>query len=123
MRPELLCPEKITSEAVADALALVGSQVDRGALGRWVHLEKVLAYDWAMREHLRASDGLIGRRDKPSFVTAAELPPEPIGLGSHSIVLPAARVPSQAGIQPDQQGPAGEHDGPGDDAQHGANQP
>jgi hypothetical protein len=34
----------------------------------WTRLERVTAYDWAMREHLAASDNLLRRRARPSFL-------------------------------------------------------
>jgi hypothetical protein len=73
MRPEL-----ITSNAKPDAgtvravFQLVEVTADQGAVETWTELELALAFDWAMREHLAASGNPVKRRDKPSFVTAAE---------------------------------------------------
>ncbi len=71
MRPVLLDPGgELTTELLHDVLSLV----DRCAppmeqLERWTPLERLLAYDWAMREHLAASDNPVKRRPRPSFLS------------------------------------------------------
>jgi hypothetical protein len=73
MRIELY--EPLDNQTLTDALGLVGARVSDAAIALWTRLERALAFDWAIREHLAASDNnVIRRRDKPSFVTAAEIP-------------------------------------------------
>lgn len=73
MRPELLTPEgTLDPEMLRNVFALIGVTVDQEALEPWTDLELVLAYDWAVREHLHASDNPVQRRPRPSFVEAAE---------------------------------------------------
>jgi len=72
-RPEFLAPPG--GSLVADtrmALALIGVEIPEDDVRGWTKYELMLAYDWAMREHLSASDNTVRRRPKPSFVTAAE---------------------------------------------------
>jgi hypothetical protein len=73
MRPVLLEPDgELTAQLVTDVLGLVSVTVPPAAAEPWTRMERLLAYDWAIREHLRASDNPVPRRDKPSFVTAAQ---------------------------------------------------
>lgn len=37
----------------------------------WTRFERLLAYDWAWRVHLRASDNPVRRRPRPSFTLNA----------------------------------------------------
>ncbi len=72
MRPELLVPEgEITDELLSAVLSLVSVTVQERFLADWTELERVLAYDWAMREHLAASDCRLKRRPRPWLVTVA----------------------------------------------------
>jgi hypothetical protein len=72
MRPELLSPEEpLDTKTVLAVLQLVEVNVNQAAAA-WTPLELALAYDWAAREHLAASDSPVKRRPKPSFVEAAE---------------------------------------------------
>lgn len=79
MRPELLTPASWGKDPAADRdavtayLSLVGVTVSQQALESWTTLELALAFDWAARVHFKASDSLVRIRDKPSFITAAEL--------------------------------------------------
>lgn len=57
-------------ELIADVYGLVGVVLPRVQIRPWTKLERLLAYDWAIREHLRASDSLVRRRDRPSFTLA-----------------------------------------------------
>jgi len=52
---------------VGNVLTLVGTYVSSFRIGFWSELEKLQAYDWAMREHLSASDNPVRRRPKPDF--------------------------------------------------------
>lgn len=74
MRPGLLCPsfKEMTPLVVRSFLRLVGSDVPTAEIEKWSPLERALAYDWAYRVHLKASDNIIKLREKPTFVTAAE---------------------------------------------------
>jgi hypothetical protein len=74
---EFYLPEgELTPEVLRDMLQQVmepGVQVPLEAIGRWTRLEFIMAYDWAAREYLRASDNKrVQRREQPSFVAAAE---------------------------------------------------
>jgi hypothetical protein len=66
-------PRDLTAEVVVAVLSLVGVRVERSIVERWTKLELLLAYDWAMRNHLRASDNPARLRDKPWFVQVAEM--------------------------------------------------
>jgi len=73
MRPELLEPAGgLMPRTVIDAISLVSAPVRRQAVENWTEMELAVAYDWAMRLHLHASDNRVRTRTKPSFVTAAE---------------------------------------------------
>jgi hypothetical protein len=73
MRPDLWTPEgTLDPELLSDVLILVGVHIPAAQMERWTHLERVLAYDWAWRLHLRASDNLNHARQKPWFVSQAE---------------------------------------------------
>lgn len=71
MRIEFYTPAEMSRETVRDMLGLVDVKVSAKETDRWTKHELILAYDWAAREHLRASDVLVRRRDKPSFLTTA----------------------------------------------------
>jgi hypothetical protein len=65
--------ERMTPEITADMLLLVGAEVSPVIIARWTLHEQALAYDWACRRHLRASDNNhVPSRPKPWFVTVAE---------------------------------------------------
>ncbi len=73
MRPVLLDPGgELTDDLLYDVLTLVcdGNVPPMEQLKRWTPLERLLAYDWGMREHLAASDNPIMRRPRPSFLSA-----------------------------------------------------
>lgn len=72
MRPEFYEPEDLTDQVVSDALSLAGAAVPEANITRWSDMEKVMAYDWAMREHLAASDNAVRRRVKPYLVTLCQ---------------------------------------------------
>ena len=61
---------KVNPVNVSTALSLVGVEIPGATIVRegWCTLELLVAYDWAMREHLDASDNRIQRRPCPSFV-------------------------------------------------------
>jgi hypothetical protein len=61
-------PENLTPQIVHDAMGLVTSDVpDLAAMQTWTRNEQLLAYDWAIREHLAASDNPAQRRERPAF--------------------------------------------------------
>lgn len=64
-------PGVITTEMTRDILALAGARIAVETIQLWTGTERVVAFDWAAREHLSASDNAIDRRDKPWFVTVA----------------------------------------------------
>ena len=57
-----------TTHVVADALDLVSTSMPREVINRWTRLELMVAYDWAIREFLHASDCPVRRRERPSFL-------------------------------------------------------
>lgn len=59
-----------TPGVVADVLDLVSTSMPREVINRWTRLELIVAYDWAMREHLHASDCPVRRREMPSFLAS-----------------------------------------------------
>lgn len=63
---------EISVGLVEDALALVGHTLRRRGdeVWAWTDFELLLAYDWAIRVHLRASDNslTVRSRPRPSFV-------------------------------------------------------
>ncbi len=72
MRPDLLCPRERYDDAheLFDVFRLVvhdATLPQPGDIETWTPLECALAYDWAMREHLHASDNIIHRRPRPTF--------------------------------------------------------
>lgn len=72
MRPEFLAPKgALTAEVVRDTLSLAMSEPPTlEIVARWTRFELMIVYDWAMREHLRASDNLtVPRRERPYLVT------------------------------------------------------
>jgi hypothetical protein len=74
MRLEFMEPEpgKQTPAMIRDLMGLVGVQITLATLEEWTWTERVIAFDWAIREHLAASDNPVRRRPKPWFVTVAQ---------------------------------------------------
>ncbi len=58
----------LTPGIVADLLSLVC--VDAPCAAGWSPIELRIAYDWAVREHLHASDNVVRRRPRPWFLDA-----------------------------------------------------
>lgn len=63
--------DSLTTVDVHCALMVAGVQVPVGAVLQWTAIERLIAYDWAIREHLHASDVPVRRRELPQFVRAA----------------------------------------------------
>jgi hypothetical protein len=74
MRVTFLTPNmgtaKLSSDPslLVDVLGLVGVAVTAEAVAAWSYLERVLVYDWAMREHLGAADNPVRRRERPALL-------------------------------------------------------
>ena len=74
MRPVLLEPQgELTPELLSSVLELVSVRILPESMMRWTRMELLLAYDWAWRRYCRASDNLNRERDKPWFVSQAQL--------------------------------------------------
>lgn len=66
MRVKLLADGAVTDEELQDAISLADDVVPHPQeLQRWTELERALVYDWALREHMRASDHPVRRRPRP----------------------------------------------------------
>lgn len=66
-RPTFLLPAgELTGQLVRDVLSLVGvTHISEDLADAWSPFERLLVYDWAMREHLAAGDRLTRRRPRP----------------------------------------------------------
>jgi hypothetical protein len=62
----------IDSTTVSAVLGLVSVDIGPEWIIRWTDNEKIMAYDWAMREHLSASDNPVRRRPKPYLIIDTE---------------------------------------------------
>jgi hypothetical protein len=61
--------EELTPESVRLVLGLVSLEVAAGIIAAWTPNERALAYDYAVRQHLHASDNhSIRLRDLPWFI-------------------------------------------------------
>jgi hypothetical protein len=68
-RPTFYVPGgELTPELLRNVLSLVSVTVPLERIERWVPFERLLAYDWAIREHLRASDNPVHSRPRPSLL-------------------------------------------------------
>ncbi len=72
---------ELTPFVVLDALELVCSDAPRiSEIMNWTTTELLIAYDWAIREHLVAGDNIhVRRRPRPSFTVGPA--PVPITAG------------------------------------------
>jgi hypothetical protein len=73
VRVTLYTPPRIDYESLKEAtenmLVMVGVTVSPDVIDQWTKYELLLAYDWAARDYLRASDNVTIRpRPCPSFV-------------------------------------------------------
>lgn len=84
MRLTLFDPHmKLTAELTRDMLLLVSIGIPAAIVEQWTPNELALAYDWAAREHLSASDNPVQRRPRPWFITLA-MQPFAADLGSRT---------------------------------------
>jgi hypothetical protein len=68
MRITVYAPDHLDAEVVHDALQLATTTPPSfGVIATWSKYELLLAYDWAIREHLAAADNPVRRRQRPSF--------------------------------------------------------
>ena len=65
--------DRLTAELVCRVLELVSVKVDPAIAERWTEIELLVAYDWAIRSHLRASDNPTRLREEPWFVRVAAI--------------------------------------------------
>lgn len=71
MKPELLQPASgpLTSQIVSDVVLLaIGLEIKPSWIDQWSEMERLVVYDWAMRDCLRASDNPVKRRPMPWLV-------------------------------------------------------
>lgn len=67
-RRSFYAPAELTAEVVHDVMSLVAADLPPLAgVERWTETELLVAYDWAIREHLRASDNPVHWRPRPHF--------------------------------------------------------
>lgn len=65
-------PGTLEPELIRDLLGLVSVDVSLEIVQKWSRNELIVAADYALREHLRASDNnSVNRRDKPWFIGMA----------------------------------------------------
>lgn len=67
MRPD----GQLTDQILADVLFLVGIPVSQDVIAEWAYGQRLDAYDWAIREHLFASDNTVTLAVEPDCVTRA----------------------------------------------------
>lgn len=79
MRPDLMEPAVMNAGVLVDALGVAGEVVPVERAAVWSALEQILAYDWAKREYLHASDAPVRRRERPMFI-GLETPGELDGI-------------------------------------------
>lgn len=58
-------------EVLRDALLVAGIDIPDNDLTAWTAIEATIAYDWAMRTHLAASDNRIKTYPMPQFIADA----------------------------------------------------
>jgi hypothetical protein len=73
MRLEVLSPSgELTDVLLENVIALVdGNPPSAGQIAGWTGFQRKLAYDWAIREYLAASDNPVQRRPRPGFLPQA----------------------------------------------------
>lgn len=74
IRPAFLNPGRaLTDDLITDVLSLVGLKPPPGRLAAWTKLDRLAVYDYAIREHLSASDSLVKRRPRPALLDCCEI--------------------------------------------------
>lgn len=72
-RPRFLEPAgAYTAEVVEAVLLLVNETVPEKMIKAWTPTERMMVFDWAMREHLNASDSQIWRRPRPALLELSQ---------------------------------------------------
>ncbi len=72
MRITFYSPEgELTPDLVSDVLTLV-TYYPKHKISFWTPNEMLIAYDWAIREHLSASGNPVRRRPRPYFLSQFE---------------------------------------------------
>jgi hypothetical protein len=97
-------PTALTAEVVRDVLSVVCIEVSLEIVAQWTPLELLVAYDFAIRGHLRASDSAyVRRRDQPWFVTTAQTMSKatPNNVIASIPVVPGTTYDATAQIIPD----------------------
>jgi hypothetical protein len=56
----------LTPKVISDVLLMMGEHVEPSRIETWAEMERVVVYDWAIREHLTASDNIVARRERPA---------------------------------------------------------
>lgn len=72
MRPTWLVESLPPAEVLHDMLLLVGVKVPARELEQLSPMEGLVVTDWAIREHLRASDNTLWHRPKPYVLILIE---------------------------------------------------
>ena len=68
-RPRFLEPAGgYTPDVIESVLLLVNEKVPHHLIAGWSPMERMMVFDWAMREHLNAADSQIWRRPKPAII-------------------------------------------------------
>jgi len=62
---------KLTPDLVRDVLMMISLDVELEILKTWTRTELLMVYDWAAREHARASDNIVRRRPRPALLAVA----------------------------------------------------
>lgn len=69
MRVTFYAPkDPITDQSLMTVLQLVDEHPSPDAIQKLTAMERIVVYDWAIREHLRASDNIVRRRERPSVL-------------------------------------------------------
>lgn len=81
---------ELSAQDLADVLMVVTVRIPASQVARWTELEQTIAYDWAVREHLHASDNLVRRRKMPHFLATAAAADKAAGDAAHSALVALA---------------------------------
>jgi len=64
-------PAELSAEVVVSVFELISTRLDPDVVEKWTEIELLVAYDYAIRNHLRASDNPTRLRDEPWLVKMA----------------------------------------------------